>query len=324
MKKAIGRRLVCLFIFSGVVLSGIVLMNIWAKTSQKTPIVFVSKRDGNAEIYVMDENGRNQHRLLSTPHGGEEEPSWSPNCHKIVFLSDLHLVSQDLYVMDVDRKSLRRVTKYPDAEFSPSWSPDGSKIAFESKLDGDREIYVINADGKNLRKLTNNSSSDVDPSWSPDGSKIAFSSSEDVVRSEIFVMDANGRNKVNLTRNDKGADCAPSWSPDGSKIAFASNRDGKYEIYVMDSDGRNQRNLTRHPDTDYEPSWSPDGSKIIFTSLRDGQREIYVMDADGRNQRNLTNNPAWDYSPDWCNPNLSVNLMEKRGISWGWLKKYLK
>jgi TolB protein len=64
--------------------------------------------------------------------------------------------------------------------------------------------------------------------------------------SEIYVMNADGSNPINLT-NAAGNDYGPSWSPDGSKIAFQAGRDSTSEIYVMDSDGSNQMNLSNSP-----------------------------------------------------------------------------
>ncbi|GAG57122.1 unnamed protein product, partial [marine sediment metagenome] len=72
--------------------------------------------------------------------------------------------------------------------------------------------------------------------------KIAFESSRDD-NDEIYVMDADGSNQVNLTNNPEG-DSDPTLSPDGKKIAFKSNRDGKDEIYVMNADGSDQKRLT--------------------------------------------------------------------------------
>ena len=83
--------------------------------------------------------------------------------------------------------------------------------------------------------------------------KIAFQSNRDG-NDEIYVMDADGKNQINLTNHPKN-DVWPSWSPDGRKIAFTSSRDGNWEIYVMDADGRNQINLTNNPAQDRWPSW---------------------------------------------------------------------
>jgi len=119
--------------------------------------------------------------------------------------------------------------------------------------------------------------------------RIAFCSKRDG-NWEIYVMDADGNNPVNLTQH--GADdYNPVWSPDGKKIAFNSQRDGNGEIYVMDADGSNVKRLTNHPEEDWFTAWSPDGKKIAFPSSRDVKFEdIWVMDADGANVKRITFN----------------------------------
>jgi Tol biopolymer transport system component len=134
--------------------------------------------------------------------------------------------------------------------------------------------------------------------------KIVFQSDRDG-NSEIYVMDADGSNQINLTNTPEG-EYYPAWSPDGTKIAFVSQGDGNQEIYVMDADGSNRINLTNHSDHDRLPSWSPDGTKIAFDSNRINPAadnyEIFVMDADGSNQTRLTDIWYMDgypaFSPD--------------------------
>ena len=306
-------------------------------------ITFVSHRDGNPEIYVMDVDGNNARNLTNNPDK-DFQPSWSPDGKRIAFMSNrdghVHAIhgwpTYEIYVMDADGGNLQNLTNNPNDDTSPSWSPDGKRIAFAS-WDGkfiefvvDFEIYVMDADGDNLQNLTNNPNDDRYPSWSPDGKRIVFSSEraghfrgEAGITAEIYMMDADGGNQRRLTENRKN-DSSPSWSPDGKRIAFASDRRGDFEnfdIYVMEVDGGNQQKLTNNRGDDSSPSWSPDGERIAFYSRRDGNAEIYVMDADGGNLQNLTNNPHADASPAWLNSPFSVSPTGKQFTMWGWLKQ---
>jgi Tol biopolymer transport system component len=176
-------------------------------------------------------------------------------------------------------------------------------IAYQSKEPGDSRwfVQVMNSDGSDRVRLAAGQSGFLSaPSWSPDGSKLAFASDAEG-HSDIWVMDIDGSNAVNLTQ-DEAEDHSPAWSPDGHWIAFASLRDSRYwELYVMRPDGADLQRLTWWEDaSDLSPSWSPDGTKIAFASKRDGNWEIYTMDRDGGNLARLTDNPADDTNPAWA------------------------
>ncbi|NNE09659.1 MAG: hypothetical protein HKN20_13950 [Gemmatimonadetes bacterium] len=128
--------------------------------------------------------------------------------------------------------------------------------------------------------------------------EVVFSTNRDG-NFEIYLMQADGTNPVNLTMN-AAYDYAPCWSPDGTRLAFQTDRDGNSEIYLMNADGTGLVNLTNHPAKDAAPDWSPDGKQLLFVSDRDGDgRELYVMNVDGSDARRLTNNGAYEEMPAW-------------------------
>ena len=197
-----------------------------------------------------------------------------------------------------------------------------TRIAFMSTRNSNNgEIFLMNPDGKRVRQLTRNLQYDSAPAWSPDGQKITFASFRDlhkpkrIIFAEIYVMNPDGTNPINLTQSPERADFSSSWSPDRKQIAFTSDEGFKQQgggshrnIWVMDADGGNPRNLTNHGAKDLSPDWSPDGMQIAFESNRDGDWEfdfwkapsdIYVMLLDGAHLINLTNHPAADGSPAW-------------------------
>ena len=124
--------------------------------------------------------------------------------------------------------------------------------------------------------------------------KIVFSSNRDG-NDEIYVMNADGSARVDLSRNP-ASDTQPEWSPSGTQIAFASDRGGGYDVYVMNADGSGVTRLTTGG-SNTRPVFTADGRYIVFTSTRDGNAEIYRMDLDGSDQTNLTHDPGDDRLP---------------------------
>ena len=258
-------------------------------------IAFVSHRDGNREIYLINADGSQERRLTNDP-GDDDWLSWSPDGTQLAY-TYRQTGRWQLHVMNADGSERRRLVTSSAVDGEPAWSPAGAEIAFCSDRSGDWGIYVVLADGSGLRRLTDSTSIDGLPAWSPDAARIAFVSERDG-NQEIYVMAADGSDQRRLT-DDDAADILPAWSPDGRRIAFTSERDGNQEIYVMDADGRNLQRLTDDPAQDWWPTWSPDSTRIAFASNRAGNSNIYVMNADGSAVQQLTTHPADDASPAW-------------------------
>ena len=269
-------------------------------------LAFNTGRDGNVEIYLMNSDGTGLVNLTKHP-ARDANPAWSPDGSKVAFTTDRD-GNSEVYIMNANGTGLRNLTRSPRHEYMPSWSPDGSKIAFVSEvgLPFFIEITIMNVDGSYSVNISNDPDFVGRPAWSPDGSKIAFGSDRDFESSgfieqafEIFVLNANGTNAVNITNTDTAEDDFPAWSPNGSRIAFHSNRTGNWDIFLANPDGSAVVNLTAHSGENFLPAWSRDGSRIAFQTNRDGNAEVYVMNADGSAAVRLTNEPGVDSFPAW-------------------------
>jgi Tol biopolymer transport system component len=217
--------------------------------------------------------------------------------------------------LEYSQGQVQRSSVLGNGWISPVWSPDGRRIAFytidpikaEQRTDERASLQVANADGSGSDALTDlvRGHDQNAPVWSPSGDKIAYETIDAPVSgigapSEVYVVNADGSGKLNLT-NHPAWDGSPSLSPEG-RLAFVSERDGNMEIYTVSLNGTGLMRLTHDTGTDFAPSWSPDGSQIAFISSRDRNLELYVMKADGSGQTNLTRHPGGDFTSPQGSP----------------------
>ena len=266
-------------------------------------IAFQSNRDGNNEIYVMNPDGIEQIRLTLNSRN-DVRPDVSPNGHQIVFASnritDANLSGDfEIFVMSSDGEAggVRQLTLNGVEDSWPRWSPNGKWIAFHSNVDGNFEIYIIRPDGTDLTRVTDYTGLDQFPEWSPNGKQLAIRRDTD-----IYLINLDGSNPLQLTDEAIGFNQMASWSPDGKKLAFMSTRAGYPSVFVMDKDGSNQINLTPKPDdvlasawSSRAPGWARNGQHIYFTGRRpiiSVAENIFVMNADGTAVTQLTFPPA--------------------------------
>ena len=121
---------------------------------------------------------------------------------------------------------------------------------------------------------------DVSPSYSSDGKKIAFESGR-TGSQEIWTVNADGQDAVQLTSFGGPQVGTPRWSPDGSKVAFDSHKFGNADIFVVAANGGEAVRLTTGPHNHTVPAWSSDGKWIFYASNATGRQEIWKSPADG-------------------------------------------
>ena len=163
-------------------------------------------------------------------------------------------------------------------------SPDGKAIAFD--LLGD--IYVMPMAGGTPLRIAEGLAWDVQPRFSPDGKRIAFTSDRGG-GDNIWIMNADGSDKRQVTKEDFRLLNQPTWSPDGQFIAakkhFTTGRSlGTGEVWLYHVSGGAGVPLIKKPNERHqkelgEPTYAPDGKSILYT-------------------RNITPGPIFEYAQD--------------------------
>jgi len=257
-------------------------------------IVFVSNRDENDELYMMDYDGYNQTRLTFNKIK-DYMPSWSVDGSKIAYTVYQNQLA-GLYMLDVFAGK-RSAIFTKGTSYGASFSPNGKKMLFCSTGDeSNAELYIAESDGTRCKRLTFNKAIDTAPSWSPTNREIAFTSDRGGTP-QIYIMDAEGSNVRRMSFGGNYHD-APAWAPTGDRIAYVSRVYAIFDIYILNLQSQQIIKLTESNARNESPCWSPDGRHLIFSSNRSGSIQLYTIDYDGTHFRRLTSQGT-NKLPDW-------------------------
>lgn len=209
----------------------------WSPDS--TQIVFVPfpNPQNNGSIYLVNKDGSNLTTLTTTSEAGDGFifPVWSLDGQTIYcILSINNGREQSLYRLDADGNNAGVI--YDQGLVSSfDLSPDGEQLAF-STFDMNANLttlHVADADGSNSQMILAEGGSEV--KWSPDGQQIAFERREPVggFSKEVFVVNADGSNLLQVTESGGIKSDSSQWSPDGNNILYIVQ--GK--TYLVSPDG---------------------------------------------------------------------------------------
>ncbi len=238
----------------------------------------------------------------------------------------------DIFAIGVNGQGLHRMTMTPGYDAEATIAPDGKTIVFTSMKEGDLDLYVMNLDGTHPRRLTTELGYDGGAFFSPDSKRIVYRASHpqtaaelddykallaqklvEPSRLEIFVMNANGSGKRQVTSNGS-SNFAPYFHPDGKRIIFSSSLPpslplplapsstlpldgggkgggekgggGKgpplFHLYLINDDGTGLEQVTFDGRFNSFPMFSPDGKRVVWVSDRNaaerGEFNLFIAD----------------------------------------------
>jgi len=259
---------------------------------------------------------------------------WSPDGKTILFARD-----GQLWLLSADGGEPRALTRHATAVTQPTWSPDGASVYFvaaDARSAEDRErdrnrddLYEYDKDfrQRHLWKATIETGGEqaiTSGDWSvrsyrlsADGRHLAIARvptplPDDQPRSEIWTIDADGRNGKAVTSN-RIEELDPQLSPDNSRILFLASANARLEpyynqnLFIVPASGGSP--VALFPDFPYEfdrAAWSPDGRSILAVVNMGVHSEIVRVDVAARTFTPLTDGrhaipadpaPAWSIEP---------------------------
>jgi Tol biopolymer transport system component len=277
------------------------------------------------QIYIMDLDGTNVRRV-SLGLGGTTCGYFFPGGRRVLF-SSTHIDSQfcppipekteryrwpldnyDIFTMNIGGRDLQRLTSAQGYDAEATISPDGKSIVFTSMRDGDLDVYSMNIDGTNVNRLTQEIGYDGGAFFSPDNKRIVYRAhhpktdedpkayrdllAQNLVEPsslEIFVMNADGSNKTQVTHNGR-SNFAPFFLPDGKRIIYSSNLSTpadhrgrpSFHLHIIKEDGTQSEQITFNGHFNSFPMFSPDGKQVVWSSDRNAAnpKEFNIFLAD--------------------------------------------
>ncbi|HOG27642.1 MAG TPA: prolyl oligopeptidase family serine peptidase [Vicinamibacterales bacterium] len=283
----------------------------WAPDGSR--LAFASTRSDKRQIWLIRPSF-GEAEQLTHEREGVERFAWSPDGRQIAFTQldpkseawrerdkkygEFEIVGADhrmshLWVIDVESKRTRRLTKGDFTVGSFDWSPDGTRIAFDHTVNADpassgtSDISIVDVAGGAITPLVRQEGPDTRPLWSPDGSHVAFASAMArpfyyYTNSRIAVIPAAGGAITNATAGFDENASPLMWAAKGFLLFSAAQRTGAHVFLLHPSSGE-LRQVTAGAQQAYSGfSATRDGSAMAFIRSGPGEfPEVCVLTLSG-------------------------------------------
>jgi len=275
-------------------------------------LVFVpgSAKEANTLVWV-DRSGNAQ--KVSDVQRGYEAPRISPDGRRIALSIDTE-GNNDVWVYDIVRGTLTRLTLSESDESGGFWSPDGGRVVFLSDRDGKNNLYWKPADGSGpTERLTKGNEDHWPLSWSADGRFVVFAKEDRASGFDLWTLPMEGDGEPEPFLATPFNELDASISPDSRWVAYVSDESGRPEVYVraFAASGAPGGRWLISTGGGTHPVWRPDGKEIFYRTIRGGGMMSVPLDAtqelspgrptklfDGTFEKGQRTSRNYDISPD--------------------------
>jgi serine/threonine-protein kinase len=185
---------------------------------------------------------------------------------------DVRDEEHDIWIWDVKREDLSRLTDKPGPDQYGLWTPD-QHIVFSSSSGRRAELFRHRPDGVGAPgQITDTSADKLQPfpnAITPDGKQVILRAAVGGPKNDLFVVDITGDKKVRPLLSSEHDELNAALSPDGAYMAFESDQTGgRTEVFVRPFPNVNDGQFKVSAEGGTEPVWSLDGSEIFYLANR--------------------------------------------------------
>jgi serine/threonine-protein kinase len=229
--------------------------------------------DDKAPIRWIDRTGKTD--LLRSAAANWSNPSFSPDGRRLAM--DIHDGSQaDVWVYELARDTLSRLTFDRADDVRPVWSPSGRYIIYGSARSGVLNLYLQRSDGTgDALRLTESQNPQWASSWHPSGKYLAFFESVPGNAIDAMILPLEGDDaagwkpgKPQTFLGSPMIESSPMFSPDGRWVAYMSSESGRNDVFVRPFPGPGGKWQISAAGAD-DPTWSRTSSEFFYVNSSD-------------------------------------------------------
>jgi serine/threonine-protein kinase len=236
-------------------------------------------------VYVAPARQRLRTMVWVDRHGREEAlradpgyyvyPRISPDATRVAL--DVGGANRDIWVWNLEREVMIRITDGPTEDMMPAWSVDGKRIFFASDPDGVFNVFVRSADGSGPATRIYGDADNYMPFFSPDAGRLLLFAQGPTARSgDVSVLSLGEPARLEPLIRTEHREGNAHVSPDGRWVAYQSDESGQAEIYIRSFPNIDQRKEPVSRGGGMEPLWGPSGSELFYRSLDGAMRAVAV------------------------------------------------